>query len=631
MKQIRNCRSPFQNKSQNPNSALVPGLLLSIFMMIVSSNAFGINYYVSPSGNNNYTGIINMPFKTISKGISKLKPGDILYVRGGVYNENVSVYGVNGTENGPIIITAYPGESPIIDGNGISISNGSALVIIWQSYVQFRGFEVRNSNQSGIVCGKDANHCIISSNVVHNVVQSGIGYYGDYGIVEHCTVYDACLSNNDGIYTPPETWGAGINIRNHPVARHNIVHDVWGEGLSMTKANDGIVEDNIVYDVCNVLLYIMNCQNCLIQRNLVYMTKNVGNASPVGIGHWNEQDANPNLKNLIINNIAYRCKRNFYNASAANGTIVANNSFVNSTYLFNVQISGANPLTGFFENNIIIQEDALPCISAASDANITFRNNIYNKSFSNTAAGAGTIVSDPDLSRSGDTGAGKLTAEFFRPNASSPAINKGTNVTEVKDDIFGNKRDSKPDIGAIEYFTMDPEIKVNSIDIVPANNSAIMTMGATMQLNADILPENASKKSIFWELSDGTEHGTINSAGLLKAFTAGKVTVKASAEDGSGVSDTINIRIDPDTENTVHMMIYPNPATSHFIISLLPTTPLPLSLTIFNLSGSVLLHEIIYETSKEMNVSSSFANGTYFIQLLSEKKVYETQKLIVNR
>lgn len=44
-----------------------------------------------------------------------LSPGDTLYVRGGVYNESVTIT-VQGTENARITIAAYPNEIPILDG-----------------------------------------------------------------------------------------------------------------------------------------------------------------------------------------------------------------------------------------------------------------------------------------------------------------------------------------------------------------------------------------------------------------------------------------------------------------------------------------------------------------------------------
>ena len=603
-------------------------LFTFIFFSVLAS---ATSYYVSPGGNNNNPGTISKPFRNINRGISRLRPGDILYVRAGTYNETVSISGTDGTENSPVIVTAYPGEAPVIDGTGISIGAGSGLVMLWQSYIQFSGFQVRNSNQSGIVCGVNASHCLISHCQVSNVWEAGIGCYGEYGIVESCTVSDACMSNSDGIFTPPERWGAGIDVRSHSIARKNIVHDVWGEGLSITRNNSGIVEDNIIYDVCSVLLYIMNCQDCIIRRNLIYMTKTMGNVSSVGIGHWNELTTNQNAGNLIVNNIVFNCRRNFYNDSPMNGSIVAFNTFVNSTYSWNVQISGGNSVSGSFLNNIIVQEDALPCMNVQTGTNITFSHNLYNKSYDSDATGPGDITRDPGFSKAGDTGPGLLTGRYFMLSGDSPAIGKGIAIASVTDDIFGNRRDAAPDIGACEYFAEDPFIRVTEITISGAGGSKTVSTGSTLQLSTSVLPSDATEKSVSWSVTSGTEHATINSSGLLRAATTGTVTIMAKAEDGSGIFDTINISVIP-AEKIFHgINIYPNPARNYFIVTIEPSFPLPLFINIINIAGTILLHDRLDAYSREFDIPESILNGIYFVQLCTDKLTYATQKLVIRK
>ena len=330
--------------------------------------------------------------------------------------------------------------------------------MIWNSYVNFSRFEVTNSCRAGIICATEADHCRVTDCMVSDTWETGIGYYGNYGLVERCTVYNACLKNNDGIYTPPEYWGAGIHVRNQAIARNNVVHDVWGEGLSVTLGNNSIVEDNIIYDIASVLLYVMNCQDCIIQRNLVYMTKPMGNISSVGLGYWNEEEENKNSGNTIINNIVYKCRRNFYSESSMTGSLVANNTFINSTNMWNVQISGDNLKSGFFKNNVISQDDALPCIFVESGSGVTFCNNLFNKHYDSRAEGSGDITGDPLIAGTGEIAAGKLKAGFFMLTSASPAIDKGVSLPEVRDDIFKNKRSNLPDIGAHEFYKAEPKI-----------------------------------------------------------------------------------------------------------------------------------------------------------------------------
>ena len=60
------------------------------------------------------------------------------------------------------------------------------------------------------------------------------------------------------------------------------------------------------------------------------------------------------------------------------------------------------------------------------------------------------MIGDPQLAKSGPTGPGLLTPEWFKILASSPALERGKIIAEVTEDFFRNPRGSAPDIGAHE-------------------------------------------------------------------------------------------------------------------------------------------------------------------------------------
>ena len=78
----------------------------------------GTIYYVSNSGDDLNDGLSEAtPWKTITNSIPKLKPGDTLLVRGGIYREgNIEVL-TSGSVTNPINIKNYPGETPLISGS----------------------------------------------------------------------------------------------------------------------------------------------------------------------------------------------------------------------------------------------------------------------------------------------------------------------------------------------------------------------------------------------------------------------------------------------------------------------------------------------------------------------------------
>lgn len=66
-------------------------------------------------GSDSHDGSRSKPWRTLQHSVEQLRPGDTLYVRGGLYYEHVYLTR-SGTAESPIVIAAYPGELPIVDG-----------------------------------------------------------------------------------------------------------------------------------------------------------------------------------------------------------------------------------------------------------------------------------------------------------------------------------------------------------------------------------------------------------------------------------------------------------------------------------------------------------------------------------
>lgn len=72
--------------------------------------------YVDPvRGNDTHDGSLQKPWQHLQHAVLQLKPGTTLYLRGGVYAEKVYLTR-SGTQEAPIVVAAYPGELPILDG-----------------------------------------------------------------------------------------------------------------------------------------------------------------------------------------------------------------------------------------------------------------------------------------------------------------------------------------------------------------------------------------------------------------------------------------------------------------------------------------------------------------------------------
>ena len=101
-----------------------------------------------------------------------------------------------------------------------------------------------------------------------------------------------------------------------------------------------------------------------------------------------------------------------------------------------------------FENNIVQQDGELPVIATIDQPGVTYSHNLWSKSPYEAASGAGDIIANPLLQRTGDL----FSPNWFRLTGSSPAIDHALSIPEVRLDFFGLARGNSPDMGAVEYF-----------------------------------------------------------------------------------------------------------------------------------------------------------------------------------
>ena len=86
-------------------------------------------------------------------------------------------------------------------------------------------------------------------------------------------------------------------------------------------------------------------------------------------------------------------------------------------------------------------------------------------------------------------------------------------------------------------------VMVSSVSVTGDGGAATVLEGGTLQMYADVLPEDATDKSVTWSVTDGTGSATISSSGLLTAVNGGTVVVRATANDGSDAYGELEIEI----------------------------------------------------------------------------------------
>jgi Right handed beta helix region len=90
------------------------------------------------TGSDSNSGSLEQPWGTVQKALNSLQPGQIAYVRGGVYAQNLLLRRA-GTASAPFTIRNYPGERAVLaagsgqsDNMALQMGNGAA-------YVRFQG------------------------------------------------------------------------------------------------------------------------------------------------------------------------------------------------------------------------------------------------------------------------------------------------------------------------------------------------------------------------------------------------------------------------------------------------------------------------------------------------------------
>ena len=430
-------------------AAILALLITTSFM----TPAVAGTWYVAPpslGGNDANNGESTLtPFATITKGLTKLTTGgDVLYVRGGTYNEFVEILSKHGSSDTvPIRIMDYNDETPVIDVAGVT-GTGAAVIIGDSSYIRFDGFTVRNSPEAGIRI-RDSHHIRVRWNTVENSQKFGIvaatASASSFGTTNNIVIQSNTVRRN-------VLNNSGRNISN------------WTQAIGTLRVNDVDITDNY-----GVNIYLDNTTDAVVDRNFC-MAGRVQNASSYtrdgfgasGIRVANEEHLingvevqNPVNNLTITNNITVNGKFGFTYSLSDNGgglhnTLIANNTFYGAEdlllYIQNEDNQDVHDSTTI-RNNIFYARSGED-YAYAPGSNITYGYNCwYNGNSGTQKSGGGDVLGNPLLV---NPGSGTKT-DYKIASSSSPCVNTGTYHSAVTEDYWGTGRDSMHDIGAHEF------------------------------------------------------------------------------------------------------------------------------------------------------------------------------------
>jgi pectate lyase len=217
--------------------------------------------YVAPGGSDGASGTESDP-TTLSSAIGRVGSGGTIYMRGGTYHYSQPITiaaGNDGTSGGRTVLSAYPGETPMLDFSGESESSSNRGLQLFGSYWHLYGLVVENAGDNGIAIGG-------SDNTIERVETR---FNADTGIQLSRTASDtpqsewpsnnlviSCESHDNHDSSGENADGFAAKLTSGPgnVFQYDVAHNNSDDGWDLyTKTATGAigpvtVEDSLSYD-----------------------------------------------------------------------------------------------------------------------------------------------------------------------------------------------------------------------------------------------------------------------------------------------------------------------------------------------------------------------------------------------
>jgi len=459
-----------QNIFQNMKQFALLGILVFTSISVFSQT----DYFVATNGNDSNDGSISNPWATIQYGIYELTPGDVLNIRGGIYQEKIDV-DVSGTLLQYITIKNYQDEEVILDASN---SNDNIPIIYCDdAFIRIEGLWVRNSQinyATGISIQNVAHHIELINNKVSNInfssnpnatVTSNTNSVPLSILGDHATdsIHNLVIRGNE-VFDNRTGFSENITLGGNVsgfIIEDNLVHDNTNIGIDMTgnygecptfvldRARDGVVRNNLIYNCVSTYsssagIYVdggkdilvennvchhngyggeIGCEengytdNVIFRNNLFYLNSSAG----MHLGAYDENTTGVVTNSKVLNNTFYHNDtNNWFNGELiisqfVNGEIMNNIFSINAQ---NVLLYSYRSQPGMvFNYNLIFTEGQQAEIETTVGENRSYQglSDYYNA----TGYGANSTFGNPLFQ------APTATAPDFHITQNSPAIDAG--------------------------------------------------------------------------------------------------------------------------------------------------------------------------------------------------------------
>lgn len=417
--------------------------LVSIIFLLLNCSivAHGEEYYVSPSGSASWSSCMDIGSPcSITTAMSEAQAGDTVYFRGGIYpgGESPSYHGYyepshSGTNGSPIIFSAYPGETPIIELTLPTVNHDEAIGTGDKHWITWDGFTLTatNNDSAGAFIGGNFNEV---TSPRYGLVFQNITLIAGSNIVSR--------SDNGDLMRLEGTDGA--------VIRNCRVGGLRTDGYSDNNAalkfyhnTNAIIENNDFFNSPNGICVKSTTFGCTFRNNFIY-----GNYKGFRINVYLTQnnDDNKFYNNVIVNNSNYGFHVEIDNDGNQHNHRwnIYNNTFYNNGGSINI---GERSNDNIIYNNIIPKGSFYNVETVRNDVTIAQmdHNQFTDGSFSvklryyensATYTSLSSLQSSGELEGGGNPGVGSL--------ASNPLfVNTSGNMNQLDDFRLASSSPSK--------------------------------------------------------------------------------------------------------------------------------------------------------------------------------------------
>ena len=485
-----------------------------VFLVFTPNISQATTYHVdknNSSGSDANPGTKDLPWLTIQHAADTMVAGDTVLVRNGVYNEHIHTQHSGNETAGHIIFSAYPGETPIVDGTGVTESQNG--IIVDNSYIKLIGLEIRNWNENA-VWAEGAEYLELSDCKVHDVA-FGIGIAkGTHDFVfnrveVHHFDYYGFDASPDGV----DCYNGTFNDCIAHTGRDS-TQNVDGFAIGHGNQHDFVFNRCETYEVYDGFDIGEGSVNVTLNRSSAHKCWNGGYKL------WGDNVT-------LVNCLGYNSETNVeldwtYEAPNPGITTLQNCSFVDAR-TYNIWIENSADSLHMY-NTILVGGDNIGLAFEQDAKNYRGDYNVFHNdnpdraiyvgfgdefTLNQIVAGNWTTYSSQDAH---SIVASSLAELFVGPAnfdlhllKTSPAIDIGTSVGAPSDDYDGNRRPigKKHDIGAYEYGEVPvPDIRANSQD-----GSITISSETPVSITVNLNPNDLSGQNADWWVAESAPDG----------------------------------------------------------------------------------------------------------------------------